>query len=168
LLPDWAKTDGIRVSTVTFPSLMVYTISTITCSELGGRTCYHEVLSMSNSRSRMARENKTIETMITMHCHSHHKTRGLLCKDCQRLLDYARERLAKCPFQEGKPTCARCRVHCYNPVMKSRVKAVMRYAGPRMAYRHPLLTLFHFIDGRKDAPLVILRKEAIDSDRESG
>ena len=114
---------------------------------------------MPNSRSRMARENNTIETMIGMYCHYQHRTKGLLCGDCQELLDYARERLAKCPFQEGKPTCAKCPVHCYTPIMRSRVKAVMRYAGPRMAYRHPLMTLFHFLDGRRENSPVILRKE---------
>jgi hypothetical protein len=28
----------------------------------------------------------------------------------------------------------------------------MRYAGPRMTWRHPLLTLFHLLKGRKPAP----------------
>jgi hypothetical protein len=36
--------------------------------------------------------------------------------------------------------------------MRERVKEVMRYSGPRMTYRHPLLAFFHLIDGRKKAP----------------
>jgi hypothetical protein len=36
--------------------------------------------------------------------------------------------------------------------MKEKIRAVMRYAGPLMIYRHPILALFHFIDGfRKEA-----------------
>jgi hypothetical protein len=37
--------------------------------------------------------------------------------------------------------------------MRERIRAVMRYAGPRMSYRHPILTLFHFWDGHKKPPL---------------
>ena len=37
--------------------------------------------------------------------------------------------------------------------MRERVKEVMRYAGPRMIVRHPVLAVFHLIDGRR-SPLV--------------
>jgi hypothetical protein len=36
--------------------------------------------------------------------------------------------------------------------MRERVKEVMKYSGPRMTYRHPLLAFFHLVDGRKKAP----------------
>jgi hypothetical protein len=36
--------------------------------------------------------------------------------------------------------------------MRARVKAVMRYAGPRMLLRHPVLGIAHVIDGRRPAP----------------
>ena len=117
-------------------------------------------LSMSSSRSRTVRENNTIETMIRMYCHYQHRAKGLLCGDCQELLNYARERLAKCPFPNGKPTCAKCPVHCYTPIMRGRVRAVMRYAGPRMAYRHPLLTALHFLDRRTENAAVKELREA--------
>jgi hypothetical protein len=29
----------------------------------------------------------------------------------------------------------------------------MRYAGPRMLYRHPIMTLQHMIDGRRQEPI---------------
>jgi hypothetical protein len=28
-----------------------------------------------------------------------------------------------------------------------RIRAVMRYAGPRMLYKHPVMTLQHIVDG---------------------
>ena len=55
--------------------------------------------------------------------------------------------LDRCPFGEEKTTCARCPVHCYKPAMRERVRAVMRYAGPRMLLRHPILALQHQLDG---------------------
>ena len=70
----------------------------------------------------------------------------------QELLDYARLRLGKCPYQEGKPTCANCPIHCYRPEMREKIRATMRYAGPRMLLRHPILAILHLLDGRKEAP----------------
>jgi len=36
--------------------------------------------------------------------------------------------------------------------MREKIKSVMRYAGPRMIYHHPVLSAFHFADGfRKKA-----------------
>jgi hypothetical protein len=95
----------------------------------------------------MVREKNTVAAMINIFCHKRHKTRGGLCDECRELLDYAGKRLDKCPFQAGKTTCADCRVHCYKPSARERIKKVMRFAGPRMIYRHPVLAVFHFIDG---------------------
>jgi len=36
--------------------------------------------------------------------------------------------------------------------MRERIRSVMRYAGPRMMYRHPLLAFHHLIDGMRKAP----------------
>lgn len=104
----------------------------------------------------MARERRTIEAMIGLYCrgqrHQGRPVRGL-CPDCESLRAYAWQRLAKCPFQEGKTTCARCPVHCYKPAMRAQVREVMRYAGPRMLYRHPILTLGHLADGLRKEPV---------------
>ena len=93
---------------------------------------------------RIARgEKKTIEAMVRVFCAGHHGAR--LCPECAALLAYAQSRLDRCPFGEGKPTCADCAVHCYKPAMRARVRDVMRFAGPRMLWRHPWLALGHAI-----------------------
>ena len=99
----------------------------------------------------MDREARTLATMVGLSCREQHGL-GELCPDCKEMLDYALERLARCPFQEAKTTCAKCRVHCYRPAMRARVRAVMRYSGPRMTYRHPVLAMRHFIDGLRRQP----------------
>jgi len=86
--------------------------------------------------------------MIRLYCRGKHGSRGDLCEECKALDNYAIERLALCPFLSDKPTCVNCRVHCYKPQMRDKIKEVMRYAGPRMTYKHPILALMHFIDGR--------------------
>jgi len=40
-------------------------------------------------------------------------------------------------------------VHCYKPDMRARVQAVMRYAGPRMLTRHPVMGLRHVVKSLK-------------------
>jgi hypothetical protein len=95
----------------------------------------------------MVREQKTVEAMIGLYCRKHHAPKGMLCAKCQELLQYALERLERCPFQEAKTTCVKCPVHCYRPELRTRIRAVMRYAGPRMLLRHPILALLHLWDG---------------------
>jgi len=75
------------------------------------------------------------------------------CHDCEALITYTAQRLDYCPFQAGKTTCALCPVHCYKPAMKTRIQDVMRYAGPRMILRHPVMTFWHWVDSRRKEPL---------------
>jgi hypothetical protein len=113
---------------------------------------------------RLEREEKTIAAMIALYCRDHHagttsavgdadasaaESGDGLCPVCSELLDYARLRLQKCRYGAGKPTCANCETHCYRPVMRERVRIVMRYSGPRMLMRHPVLAVAHLVDGRK-------------------
>ncbi|MBN1615653.1 MAG: nitrous oxide-stimulated promoter family protein, partial [Deltaproteobacteria bacterium] len=82
--------------------------------------------------SEMEREIKTAATMIEIFCRGHHGVKEALCPDCRDLLGYVRQRLEKCPFKGNKPRCSKCSVHCYQPEMREKIRAVMKYAGPRM------------------------------------
>jgi len=109
---------------------------------------------MSILTNRLKRESKTVEVMIGIYCKHHHGLNVLNCPECSELMQYAIDRLQHCPFQEGKTSCKNCPIHCYKPGIKDDVKRVMRYAGPRMMLRHPILTVFHFIDDRRKEPLI--------------
>ena len=111
-------------------------------------------IELTNTHPRMTREARTLEAMISIYCRDQHGTEsGALCPDCAELLRYAGLRLAKCPFQEHKTTCAKCAVHCYKPDRRAQIRAVMRHAGPRMLLRHPRLAFYHLvIDGRREKP----------------
>lgn len=104
--------------------------------------------------SRIDREKQTINAMLDIFCRAQHRTSEPLCEDCRTLLDYARQRLDICPFAADKPACNKCTVHCYSATMRERVREVMRYAGPRMVWRHPLLALRHLIDLTGDSPVL--------------
>jgi len=107
---------------------------------------------MPNDHPRIERESKTIEAMIRLYCRDHHEGEDEFCPECKELWEYALVRLDRCPFQENKPTCAKCPVHCYKPDMREKVRAVMRYAGPRMLRRHPVLAVLHLIDSYRKTP----------------
>ena len=107
---------------------------------------------------RIERERRTMQAMLQIYCRDLHHPHGVLCEACSQLLDYAWRRLAICPFQEDKPACNHCRVHCYSRDRRRRVQAVMRYAGPRMTYRHPYLSLRHLLDKLRAVPTLKKRK----------
>ena len=114
---------------------------------------------MSIFTNRIEREAKTVEVMINLYCKNHHELRVHDCKSCSELQNYALDRLHHCPFHEGKTSCKNCPIHCYKPSIKEDIKQVMRYSGPRMMLRHPILTVFHLIDNKRKEPLTILSQK---------
>jgi hypothetical protein len=102
--------------------------------------------------ARLAREWKTMSAMVSIYCRDHHEPSGGLCAGCRQFLDYAQVRLERCRFGEAKPTCANCPVHCYQHERREQARVIMRYAGPRMLWEHPLLSLRHWLDGFRAAP----------------
>lgn len=99
--------------------------------------------------NKLAKEHETITAMIRIFCGAHHGTSGkLLCSECTGLLEYARERLEECPFGGDKGACSKCKIHCYEPDMRKQVTEVMRYSGPRMLRKHPLLAIDHLLKAK--------------------
>lgn len=87
-------------------------------------------------------EKNTVSKMIKIYCQAKHSGKEL-CEECRNLEIYACERLQKCYFGNEKPTCRRCPKHCYKKDMKNRIQQVMRFAGPRMIYRYPMVAIRH-------------------------
>ena len=82
--------------------------------------------------------------MIQIFCSHHHSvSRGELCKDCFSLYMYAIKRLDCCPFGSEKGNCSSCKIHCYKPDMREKMCEVMRFAGPRMMWYHPVDAIKH-------------------------
>ena len=100
-------------------------------------------------KTRIEREKLTIYRMVRLYCRHHHHPDGILCHDCDILLNYARDRVDKCIFGEDKPVCSECKVHCYKKDMREKVRIVMRFSGPKMLFHHPVLAIMHMIYKRK-------------------
>lgn len=111
-------------------------------------------------------EIKTMRKMIALYCRGNHlledgskRPMGSLCPNCSHLLDYALERIEKCPLKESKDFCSNCPVHCYRPEMREQIRSAMRYSGPRMLIHDPVMAIKHLISvHRQSAP------EKVDND----
>lgn len=94
--------------------------------------------------AKIEREKRIVAEMIELYCR-HKEGNARLCDGCRALTDYACARLDRCPHGERKHSCRSCVIHCYKPDMKMRIRAVMRYAGPRMLWYHPMDAILHLI-----------------------
>lgn len=103
---------------------------------------------------RRAREKKTISQMIAMHCAGNHdadlRTEQAfcgepVCPECAQLDAYAVLRTERCRKMDVKTSCDECSNHCYAPEMRERIRAAMRYSGPRMLTKHPVAAVRHLL-----------------------
>ena len=93
---------------------------------------------------RIESEKKTVGMMVRLYCRRYEGNKKL-CQDCSQMLSYAKARLDRCKFGNEKPTCKKCPIHCYKPDMREKMRAVMRWAGPRMMLYHPIEAIKHLI-----------------------
>lgn len=100
--------------------------------------------------SKRMREKQTVSLMIRLYCKKKHGMKNTLCPECEVLLQYAMLRTEKCPFMETKTFCSNCRVHCYKPEMREKIREVMRFSGPRMLFHNPILAIRHLIESKKE------------------
>lgn len=110
-------------------------------------------------QDKREREKEMVSDMILLYCQKQHKPvrkasgsgKTELCPECAELEEYARMRSDKCPFMETKTFCSNCKVHCYKPDMRERIRTVMRFSGPRMLFVHPVAAIRHVIESRREA-----------------
>lgn len=105
---------------------------------------------MVRTEDKRERERKIVSQMISLYCRKKHHTRTALCSECTALDAYARERTDNCPFMETKTFCSNCKVHCYKPDMRAKIREVMRFSGPWMILYHPITAIRHVVESRKE------------------
>ena len=75
------------------------------------------------------RQREILCRFIQIYCAARHGSiDGSLCAECGNLAAYARERLERCPHHP-KPSCKKCRTHCYKPAYRARIREIMRFSG---------------------------------------
>ena len=101
-------------------------------------------------KQKRQKEYKTVLLMIQIFCSHKHKTKAMklpetLCPECKQLAEYVHTRIEKCIFIETKSFCSFCKIHCYKPEMREKIRTVMRFSGIRMIFYHPPLAIKHAI-----------------------
>lgn len=103
---------------------------------------------------RRAREKRTISYMVALYCSGNHDASvrsvraycgELVCPECAEADAYAVKRTERCRKMDVKTSCEQCENHCYRPEERERIRAIMRYAGPRMMGKHPVAALRHIL-----------------------
>lgn len=102
-----------------------------------------------DTKTKREREKEVVSLMISLYCRKHHGGKEL-CPECAALDAYARLRSDKCPFMETKTFCSNCKVHCYKPEMREKIRTVMRFSAPRMLFYHPVMAIRHLIEAKKE------------------
>lgn len=116
---------------------------------------------MSDLTLAQIKDLKILADFIRLFCHARHD-RGLvgetglpavlrdaarredtLCLDCAKLLEHGMMKRALCPL-EPKPTCRNCRIHCYTPEYREKIREIMAYSGRKMILRGRLDYLWHY------------------------
>jgi hypothetical protein len=117
---------------------------------------------------KVAKDTRTLADLIEIYCAGHHArdvrepastdaaALGLygrkpprLCPDCEAHLAYGEKRRAYCP-KNPKPFCANCDVHCYRSEEREWQRQMMRYSGPRSAFRgHAIDGIKHVVETRR-------------------
>ena len=112
--------------------------------------------------NKIEKEQITVAKMISLFCRLNHNSFPDLCSDCTEMTEYAFSRLNNCHYQDEKPVCSLCPVHCYKPEMREKIKTVMRYSGPRMILFHPVLAVKYLRDkARTKRSISNLKREIV-------
>ena len=111
----------------------------------------------SRADAKREREKKVVSLMISLYCHKKHgnfwkgyRGNSSLCAECAELDRYVRQQTDRCPVIATKTFCSNCRVHCYTPEMRERIKTVMRFSGPQMLFYHPIKAIRHVIESKRE------------------
>ena len=98
---------------------------------------------------KIQKEEEVVTLMINLYYKKNKDARGKT-EERDDLLNYVRHRLSVCPFGDNKTFCSNCKIHCYKPEYREKIKKVMRYSGPRMLMYHPIIAIRHLVQTLKE------------------
>ena len=103
---------------------------------------------------RREREKRTISNMVAIYCAGNHDASARtetsfagepLCPACKAIDDYCVLRTERCRPMAPPPRREESGNHCYAPAQREQIRAIMRYAGPRMILYHPVAAIRHLL-----------------------
>lgn len=100
---------------------------------------------MKNREKRIQTDAKILRQFIKIYCKKHHQGGGSggTCEECRKLLEYALKRDQNCKL-DPKPKCKDCKIHCYKPEMRQKIKEIMKFSGIYYIKRGRIDWLIHY------------------------
>lgn len=92
-------------------------------------------------------DRDTLLGLFKIYCAHEHadKAEGIendsLCPSCRVSLDYSLERTLTCKLKGSGQLCSSCPVHCFEPDQRENIRKIMRFSGPRLIWKSPLLAI---------------------------
>jgi hypothetical protein len=68
----------------------------------------------------------------------------MVCQECASFLEYAITKRLNCPLEAEKPSCKHCRIHCYTPQQREKVREIMSYSGRKLMLQGRLDYVWHY------------------------
>jgi len=100
--------------------------------------------------SKVDEDIKVLRQFIQIYCDTKHQDRKKtimdeinLCEECHDIFRYSSMRREYCPL-DPKPTCKNCKIHCYKPEYRQRIKEIMKHSGMILIKRGRLDLLLHY------------------------
>ena len=95
------------------------------------------------AKTSREKDLQTLEAMGAIYCRGNHGacTHDVagLCAACRETVEATLERTENCP-NGHKGNCEDCPIKCNRGEQRENIRAIMRYAAPRMLLRHPVMT----------------------------
>jgi hypothetical protein len=119
---------------------------------------------MEQLTKQQLKDLKILASFIVLYCSDHHDRKegeltpipeqlrsrsgssAALCPECTALLEHGIRKRGLCPL-EPKPSCRKCRIHCYSPEYRRRIREIMAYSGRKMLLKGRIDYLWHYYSG---------------------
>lgn len=112
---------------------------------------------MEQLTSTQKKDMKVLIAFIRLYCRAKHADQlkepvefeavmggdALLCHECAALVGHALRKRRNCPL-DPKPSCKKCRIHCYGRDYRERIREIMAFSGRRMIMRGRMDYLHHY------------------------
>lgn len=105
---------------------------------------------MKDIETKREREKKMISQMIALYCHRNHHTRGAPLSRVRGAERLRPRPLRALPVHGDEDLLRQLPRARYKPDMREKIRAVMRFSGPRMIFYHPVAAIRHVVETKRE------------------